>query len=219
MLSSHPQVVNIGEVFHPNSPEFASITDPVACIESRFLKQSQRKHATHFGYKIFAHHAQKPPLNAIWDYMQQKRFKIILLTRQNLLNRYLSERLVIAHKSSESPSNAWGKVQFFKPVAIDPAICLKNIEKHVELEKQLAASFANNPVLRLTYEDLCDRNVCYPKVLEFLELPYSEPTTKLIKQRTRSQQMMIENYWELKKAFKETEYIKFFDEEEDSLFL
>lgn len=216
LLCSHPQVICLGEIFNPTTaPGLHEVTDPAAYAELLWGEKAQQKRkATHSGYKIFAQHALNHPLSEIWKYMQDKQFKIILLTRKNLLNRYLSHELVEAHAIPGMRSYAWSSVEFRKPVVLDPESCVKDFEKYRKLEKRLEKTFANNPVFRLNYEELCDRDTYYPKILEFLGLPYSKPISHSTKQRTQSQQMMIKNYWELKSSLKDTEYIEFFDEEE-----
>jgi hypothetical protein len=210
-LHCHPKVFNRGEVYHGKN--LPAISDPIKHLyqEWELHKEHGRKKdaVTHFGFKIFSDHCRKPPFDAIWSHMQEEKFHIILLTRKNLLNRYLSHLLVLNH--AECENNGWGNVEFFRPVEIDPQACIKNIKIYLGKEDWLRTVFLANPVFEVAYEDLMES---YPRILDFLELEYHPPQWKMTKQRTKTQQEMIKNYWELKKALEGTPYIKYFDEEE-----
>jgi hypothetical protein len=196
-------------------PYVKNVKDPVVYVEKALECQKDLG-----GFKLFAFQAPKHPLNKIWDYILSEKFHIIMITRENLLNRYLSHLLVKSNWQEGVPHpNAFVGTVYQKSVRIDPEKCILDIEKQIEEEKKLFVKFSNNPFLHITYENLTKNENSYKEILDFLGLEWREPKTNLQRQRVKTQQEMIENYWELKDSLKDTPYIKFFDESESKLFL
>jgi hypothetical protein len=204
MLNSHSQVFCMNEIYNPSlyGDKMLQYVHPSQYLETFFAD----RHETHHGFKIMSEQAHFVPVHTIWDYLKEQRFLVILLTRRNLLNRYLSHMLA-------TKNSAWRNVIYKESVMLDPEAFIQDAKIRMQQEGWLTQWFASNPVIKVTYEELVGSDR-YTQILDFLGLSREVPKVSTIRQRTRSQESMIVNYWEFKKAFIGTEFERFFDESE-----
>jgi hypothetical protein len=207
ILNSHPDVFCADEIFRKYNKNIFDTTYIQNIWKEKktpyYYNQKNNvwvnKQCTHYGFVLFYEQANRPPGN----YIQLEKFSIILLTRKNLLNRYLSEKLAEKY--------GFINVPYENKIYINPQNCIEDIEIHIKQEQQLKEKFKNQPLIEVAYEDLI---VNHNNIIKFLGLNTNiKLIPQTIKQRVKSQQEMIENYQELKKAFQYTPYITFLDEE------
>lgn len=211
-LKSHPQICYGGEMFNQQkvNKRTAEMQGATATDYLKLHWVKAKESVTAFGFKLTYHQSRNPFFQPIWDQILKERFKIIMLTRRNLFNRYLSHQLVRAHPVGDNKF-AFSGVKYFRQVAINPLDCIKDIEKRKKHEDFFRQSFRNHDVLEVQYEELLDS---YPQILDFLEVRQEPPVWTHTKQRVLPHCQLVSNYRQLKKALRNTAYSQYLDEDE-----
>jgi hypothetical protein len=194
LLDSHPNIICVSRYAKQS---FSSLE---ALWDERFTKKSE---ATAFGVKVFCYaYAKEFPVDTIWPRLSD--FKVILLRRKNLLDRFLSAKLVQANLNGEQ---SWADVVYRQPVKINPKALYADIMRRIEEERRLEEYFSQQERLVVYYEDLQEQ-----LMLDFLGVPSHNLCSSLVKQRVKSQREMIINYDEVKAFFADTDFARFFEE-------
>lgn len=171
LLDSHPDMIAAGELFNPlvrksgdlpwrlaRKSEVAALaalreSDPVAFLE-RLAEQAGGAGLGFFGFKLLYFHADKcePARRHLAGNAQ---VRVLHLTRQNLLRRYVS--LLRAKATGEWQRRAdEGGPQQQPKVAVSLPEFLKDAARIRAWEQDYRAAFAGHPVLELTYEELSE---------------------------------------------------------------
>ncbi|MDW8268900.1 MAG: sulfotransferase domain-containing protein [Anaerolineae bacterium] len=96
---------------------------------------------------------------------------------------------------------------------INPQELYNSYTKYQNLEKQRISLFKKQEIMEIVYEEMIlDINDYFRKVTEFLEIPFIQPKTDLVRQNTKKLPEIIQNYDELKRYFANTELAIFFDD-------
>ncbi len=147
-----------------------------------------------------------PHTSALTGALKARDFRIIHLTRQNLLRRLLSSTV-----AKQTGAYLAGPAQL--RVRLDAERVIEDIQFTIESAARVRAKFAGVPCLDLLYEDVCaDFRVAMLQVCEFLEVPYGEVQPDTIKQENRTMREAIVNYDELKARFSGSRYQTLFEE-------
>lgn len=192
LLGSHPDVLALGEIFvdskdvrtdsmfGTNIPIYTINENPVL-----YIKNNIDKYAESHGYKITGFKLNYRQQD-LWSVV--KDWKVIHLTRKNLLDRIISEKLAMQEQN-------WNFHEY------SGRFNLSAHELNLYCEDSI---FTGNTVdqffnpFKLYYEDLAyNTEETIAKVLEYLELEPKPLNTIMKKQRTKSQSAYIANYKEL----------------------
>ena len=227
MLKEHPQITCYGEIFNPaygkgylkwvNQSLLRRLSNKYLrdyCIESYLnsicaIPAQAGPYA--IGYKIM-YPGQFERYQNFRDYWKTNNFKIIRLTRHNLLRRYLSSK--IANKEYRWSSSSFrGKLVNITVDVNDlkrSLNCLESIDCQIDT---LAEEFQ---FLRISHEQIiANRKNTLRGVFKFLgvdtdEAENIEPTT--VKQNPGKFNKLIKNYDEVRKALMGSQYEWLLDE-------
>lgn len=197
LLNSHPDCCSEGELLSPAGPFSRCGHDDIA----RFL--GENLHATGLpavGFKMPLSSCQHRP--GSWDILRGFGYRMIRLTRENLLDQYIS--MVLARLN-----NAWRSD--FAPTTIhrfraDLPAARKRIAQLAADDETVRQMVADEHSVHATYEELV-KGSRLPEILDFLDLPPAPLTSVYEKQRPPlSQSEIIENYEEMKDYFADTQW-------------
>jgi hypothetical protein len=201
ILDAHPQVYCGGEIFS----DFA------------FKEHGGPAVAWHLHFKVFAH--MKPVVGfklSVADIMRhaelaalvnEYKFRVIRLTRDNLLDQFISTQLAVANGAfvAEVPGKGITKIR------TSQAELKAAFEWFAFADLAMGALFSELPTFSITYEDLI-KPESQPDIFEFLGVEPMTIEPRSRKQRTGGQRDGLENYDEMKEAFAGTRWARYFVE-------
>jgi hypothetical protein len=227
MLNEHPQITCFGEIFNP-----AYGKGYLKWVTKSFLRRLSHKYLRDYsietylndickiqttgdtqavGYKVM-YPGQFERYPNFRDYWKFNKFKIIRLTRYNLLRRYLSSK--IANKESRWSSSNYRGRQITIQLDLDDLKrsinCLESIDCQID---SLAQEFQ---YLNVSHEQIVsNRKSSLRNIFEFLGVDIDqtekiEPRT--VKQNPGKLNMLIENYDEVREALAGSQYERFLEE-------
>lgn len=241
-LNQHPAIVNYGEVLGHWTPsskilkllrpfgvsncdylellfdnqllyygaQIWSANDRIRRGEKIYFKHNS--HIKSLGIKEFGIHFQR---FQVGDFLvKNPDIAVIHLTRENLLQRYLSLESLHRRKivSTKTEALSLGKMK------IDVAGMLKTLDTlHQESEDEcrLIGSLKGNPVLELRYEDTYRDDQTLRKmtrqVFEFLDVSPIDYVSHHRKILSRKLEDIVENHDELREALTSTRYAHYLD--------
>ena len=225
LLNSHGEALAFGELFRsadrigwdlspfddrqPTRTMALFRSDPVRFIETEVYRRwPSRLRAV--GFKIFYYHAQTPPHDAVWRYLdRQADVAVIHVVRSNVLRQYLSLRL--AHCTGSWSTTSPAREQ--EPIHIDVEDCLRHFAYVRSSEQASRERFASHPFIEVRYEDLVrDQGAEMARIQRFLGLSPRPGRTSLKRQQGRPLSEAIDNYNELEEACAGTPWARFFDD-------
>lgn len=191
LLYSHSKVLSLGEIFvHPKDVRIRSLfgakispyepdVDPVEYVEHTLDPYAEKIGAEILGFKLnYTEHI-------LWDYMKSNDWHIIHLTRRNLLDRLISQKLAIQETK-------WNFKEYTSTIEISAS------ELHAYSDDSLIRQAKVNDFFNphsIIYEDLIKNPTkTVDSLLDFLGLPPQQLTSPMIKQRTGPQSQYISNY-------------------------
>ena len=211
-LNSHRKCSCFGEIFG-SDPKVRQLSfwgkrikaiqdeeDPEIYLEKKFFPKTRNKAV---GFKLNYVCASKPKWKHLWQKIRIERWKIIHLTRWNLLNRLLSQKLAIKeHK--------WQHANYEEKVNIDFQDLDFHCKQSNNWQNWLRSYYKNNEIFELEYKEVIPR---FKETLQFLGLPKEEMLVKMKKQRIKSQSDHISNYKEIyRECIKQGKYQEYFEE-------
>lgn len=201
LLDSHPDARCEGELLAPaRRHRFAGkATGFQGYLEDYMYRQE--KFAV--GFKLPWHSLMEYP--PIWDFLSRHNYRLIHLTRENLLDQYISMKLA-------QINNAWRSDK--------GTIRINNFSADFrEVEESFRLWQGQNEILRYALKSFTSTHVTYEEllsgtgsetVLRFLDLPIVSLQSRFNRQRSGSQSEIVENYREMKSHFSGTEWAGFF---------
>lgn len=223
LLDSHPQVECLGEIFNPvygpgykkwvQQSRVRHILNKYSrnhCVESYldslFARRPHPKESPKaVGFKVM-YPGQFNRCSIFPYYWQEHEFKIIRLTRRNLLRRYLSGRIACLEDVWSAPEHR-GKQMSIK---LDINDLMRNIHRMETINTSIDALANEFQNIMVDYEQLvADRTNVMTGVFEFLGV--SQTDAEKIKAGTARQNPdklndLIQNYEEVYGALKNTPY-------------
>jgi hypothetical protein len=137
---------------------------------------------------------------------------ILHLTRRNPLETLRS--LTQAHQTNRWIARHPSALADMPTARLTPEKCRTFFERAEGFAARVRRTFADHRVLELTYEKFCAEQATQTRrILEFLGVPIQRlpaPEPPLLKQENRALPDVVENYYELRDAFRGTEYEPFF---------
>jgi LPS sulfotransferase NodH len=163
------------------------------------------------GFKIFYYHAQEESRKIIWQLLRTMNdLRVIHVKRRNILRTYLSWEKAVR-------SNQWinlnrGICQD-TPIYLNYENCLLVFEQTRKWEQEYDTFFSENAVHEIYYEDLSNDTVReMEKIQEFFGLSIKPVAPQTFRHSYAPLSSAIENYYELRTKFRDTEWARFFDE-------
>jgi hypothetical protein len=144
------------------------------------------------------------------DLVQAEQMKVIHIHRRNMLRQYVSNAIAkhtqMWHRTSEEMEHS------LHIVKVNPEKLIWNFKKTLELRQQAIKDFSRHDQMILTYEEVVDQfDIEMCQVQEFLEVSPRKLKPITLQQEIRPLEEMIENYDEIVKLLKGTEYESFID--------
>jgi hypothetical protein len=146
------------------------------------------------GFKLAYHHAPRPPQWTVWDFLGGQDVKVVHLTRQNPLDRLISNELALSQRrwvASERQNGIYDPV----PVHIDFESLRENVEWLQRSAARVRSLVPGARRLELTYEELSQQPAeILARSLSFIGVAprHIMPVTR--RQRTFGQREAVANY-------------------------
>jgi hypothetical protein len=199
-LCSHPKAFCFGEIFGSveavrqqsmfNQPLVAckENENPTDWLKNNVEKWAEKKNLDAIGFKInYVDGKHKSEWYDLWKYISSGEYRVIHLTRKNLIDRALSEML--AHKE-----NNWANAHYNSKIDFNPEMLVKMITKSEYWQWEAKTLFPN--MFELKYETIPEQMESLQK---FLDLKPHNLNSDQIKQRNKKQGAYIKNYAEIRK--------------------
>jgi LPS sulfotransferase NodH len=146
---------------------------------------------------------------AAWEHLIADRsLAVIHLKRQNMLNSLVSLKTAFITRQWWTLKSDGGTGP---TVHLDPEECRKYFQKLDGFVDEADKAFQDHPTLDVSYESLVEnRQDALGEIFRFLNVPYQDVATRMKKQRLIPASESIDNYSQLKDAFRETKWCTFF---------
>ncbi len=225
LIGSHPNAIAGGEIFHPKKIEDGVLDWPVLSLRDdarllqlretdplQFLEQLFERSATReiraIGFKLLYYQTATMPV--IRDLVaRDSEWKVVHIKRSNLLRRFISSER--ARQSSVYQRSVRDDVPKRppEPIVVDIGRLLADIPRAESETAEAERTFATNPTLDVTYEDLAaDPKVGGQKAVEFLGLdPSPELAIKVAQLAGGPLRDEIANYDEVQAALGRWSYM------------
>jgi hypothetical protein len=209
-LQQHSEIQCLDEIFLPTHFQQTYVPKGKIKVSEILDSFSRTPDKPIFGFSVHYNelfHSRYS--NGIVDELLTRQFRIIHLSRDNLLRRFLSHRVASGTLvwSTGVPSPSTLKI---KLSAWDLFVDIKRTLDHAERTRAL---FRHLPFLELSYENLCaDFSGSFDRICKFLGASSQNLTPRSVKQETRSLREAIVNYDRLKLVFAMSKYRRYFDD-------
>lgn len=208
LLDSHEQVICWGEVLNPSDdirrnsvPGYVPILgvkdDAIEYLDSHLYGQVPDA-VRAVGFRLMYSHAR----TGRWEEARRRiaeddEIRIIHLTREDLLARYLSHRL--AQRDGSWISTSQSAEAGGETIRLDIEDCVRSFTESELNQEEADRVFSAHPKYDLTFERITgDPDAESRNVLEFLGVEYQPLSSPTKRQQTRSKREVIENYEELR---------------------
>lgn len=212
LINSHPDATCEGELFSPTARLLADVlrrrtisfrnsrkTDAASYLQSGLHK----KGGSAVGFKMpYLSLVEHPDAR---DAFEALGYRVIRLSRDNLLDQYISFKLATINSAWRSDR---GSIRVNRFTA-EPADVEEAFLKWTRWDSELARMVETLPSLHVTYEELVDGSGL-TRSLEFLNLRKVSLHSPFRRQRSGTQSEIIENYGQLKDHFAQTEWARHF---------
>lgn len=213
LLNDHPDAVCDGELFSPTASPFSFLRretrpyirsglkgDPDAYLE-RFVHPRGARAA---GFKLPYMSMQQHP--SVLASLQKFDYRVIRITRANLLDQYISMKLAALNGSWRSDKGAY-RIRSF---TADPVDIAAHFDQWTSDNERLKSTVSGFPSIHITYEGLVEgRDI--KASLEFLGLREAPLKSPYKRQRSGSQRQAIENLDAVRDRFAGTEWERHFE--------
>jgi hypothetical protein len=210
-LAQHSEIHSLGEVFlpaafhHDHIPQgrltITTILDHFGCLTDKKI----------LGFVVHYNELFRSRYTTgLAGELLKREFRVIHLTRDNLLRRFLSKQVAL---NTEVWADTTGKSPSTLKLTLSSKDLFLDIKATLANAKRIKLVFSALPLLEVSYEDLCaDFSREFDRVCEFLNASHENIAPKTFKQETRPMREAIANYDRLKLLFSPTKYRRFFVE-------
>jgi len=212
LINSHPDAACEGELFSPTARLVADVLrrrtvsfrnsrekDVASYLQSRLHKKGKCAVGFKMPYLSLMEH---PGARDAFDALG---YRIIRLSRDNLLDQYISFKLAAINSAWRSDRGSITVDRF----RAEPAEVEEAFVKWTGWDLELARMVETLPNLHVTYEELVDGSGL-ARSLEFLNLRKVSLHSPFRRQRSGTQPEILENYGQLKEHFAQTEWARHF---------
>ncbi len=218
-LNAHPNIVCMTEMFNPDYTargfDFAADT-AVERILADHVYLPYPPGIDAVGFLLQRSGARCPHASILWPLLERDLdLQVVSLRRENLLRRYLSQRLrrrERQHLGASSPPPDLERTPP-EPIKLEFDHLIRDFEHQEHKRLELDRRFAGHRVTTVSYEELCHRyDETLNRLQRFLGVPPIELRPKTRKRAIPPLSQIVSNYRELKKDFADTAWAEFWDE-------
>ena len=164
-----------------------------------------------YGFKLLAYqltsiHRKEP--ETFLQNLHQDGFKIIYLTRRNILNHALSQ--INAVQKNKFHYQAGEYKPTYQPIHVDVDEVIEKMAMSDAQTQHYDDIFSRVPHLKLTYECNLEQSATHQatanRVMDYLDLPHTPVMAGLMKLMPADLSDMVENHEELVHAIRQTQY-------------
>jgi len=204
-LRLHPEVCMDGEILNRLEGRNAKWI-----IDNFFSKRRSTTNAA--GFKVFYYHPLDGDPDQVFNRLLKiENLKIIHLKRKNRLAVELSRKIADLTDKWSSSQKGGGKNEV-PPVKLDIEDCRNKFEETKNYEQTFDALFKEHDVLEVIYEEMvADQKGQLERLHEWLGVAVIHPEVVTKKQSSGKLKDRIENYGELKSAFRGSEWEHLFE--------
>lgn len=214
VLSQHPDVKMLGELFHPSADErraaargrevYDDVGDGAAYLR-RVFDRGTWDWPLAMGFKLFYHHARRGTARSIWATLEsESALRILHVRRRDVLGAFVSRE--VARKTGQ-----WMLLEGDRPAppagpfVADPGDFLVFAREISSARRELRRRIDARRVLELSYEDDLCRGFARTRVriCEHLGLDDCELSPLTLRQSRRALSEQIVNFAELDSAARE----------------
>ena len=223
-LGQHPEIIRFQEIFTSgsigfNTEGFDNNSEKMIRLRNRcpieFLQRqifsSYPSSIKAVGFKLFPEQIDNKHLSSVWDWIvANKSIRIILLTRDNLLEAYVSKLIALKTNGfrcmyESDRTNTTVNVNFED--------CLSEFQKRHVYNQKALEQLKHHKLLCLEYEEVVrDLDNSFRKLQEFLGVTVQPISVVSLKKEVRPMSEVIENYAELRERFSDTQWKHLFNE-------
>lgn len=232
LLRSHPNVLSFSELYCPGRiywdyPGMESLSteqvvavrdaDPVAFARLVFEGEYEQRFSC-VGFKLLYSQLFSDALKPLLLHLgTMERLRVIHIHRRNLYKAYVSARIAQMRKEQGRSLNASDEADVDEDLSlhVDPKQCQSYFER-LSHERSMAENvFIHQKIYRLTYEELtADMEDTMQGVLNFLDVAPAPLESDTVKVRKKPVREVVENHREVARHFRDTEWARFFGEDE-----
>lgn len=216
-LAQHSQVALYGEVFavdrkldEPARQLWEN--DPITYLE-QYVYRDYARRTKAVGFKIHYYHCHTTLWESVWTYLVNSPVKVIHLRRDHLLRLYVSGKL--AKQSGIYMATQQNQLGYVDQASLQvtPEEFLAFAEAQRAEEQRYNDLFTGHDTLQLTYEEMVgDFEETIARVCVWLDVAVEPVAPLSLKQVARPMSSVVANYQELRGAFANTPYARYFDE-------
>jgi hypothetical protein len=200
LLDSHPQIRCHGEVF--GVPGAAPIpfgyTDPEKFLLEQVFAVDRKAVGMKLPWDAFFKFPQ------LFDLMRVYDFSVIRITRENLLDQYLSMRLAQQSGDWSSRGDGYG----VHPFPVDPSQAEAKMMEFRLVNRLFKEATVSFPSTSVTYEEVA-AGEGLDRIFTLLGVDPMPLKSELRKQRKGSQAEIVSNFEELRQAFHGTQWSEY----------
>ncbi|GLJ59717.1 hypothetical protein SUGI_1520690 [Cryptomeria japonica] len=225
LLNSHPNISSNGEVFSVKErrKNVLTILQTLDNVYNMDWSSSAAKNecSAAIGLKWMLNQGVMEYNREIVDYFNRKGVSVILLFRRNILRRLVSvlanaydretKQLNGTHKSHVHSKQEADLLATYKPV-INVTFLLANLKRIEEVSRDALNFFKSTRHIVLYYEELISNPKKAMEVQEFLNVSSRKLESQQVKIHTRALSDQVQNWNEVCKKLKGTEYEIFLNE-------
>lgn len=202
LLNSNSEVICLGEIFgsdrdirikslfHFPVPVIEETDHAINYVE-KISDTARQKGCKAFGFKVNYVCARSANWSELWNYAVVKKWRIIHLHRENLLDRLISEKLA-------NSSNNWNHNEYQNQITVSMPELESSYAISMASQSWANDFFRNNPVCNMTYEELeLNREKSCDILQDFLGITRKPLKTFMKKQRIGNQSKFVSNYKDL----------------------
>ncbi|GJP81133.1 hypothetical protein CLOP_g11312 [Closterium sp. NIES-67] len=224
-LNSHPNISSHGEIFivRPRRANASAVAETLDRVYNLDWTSSAAKNSctSAVGFKWMLNQGAMEFSSDVAEYFKKRHVSVILLIRKNVLRRLISilanaydrkTALVGVHKSHTHSKEEAEKLATFRP-NVSAKHLEGNLQRVQEMVDDALRAFNGTRRMLVYYEDVVKNKTILEEVQRFLGVPAQELTSKQVKIHTRPLRESIENYDDVAKKLKGTEFEKFLVDE------
>lgn len=210
LLHSHPQIHCDKEIL--NQPVFL----PRRLIRCSALLSTCDAYGFKVNIKQLTDRQRVRDPNAFLAGLHERGWKIIYLSRRNLLRQILSIVLLTQSGRAHRYRSKDGPKPKVDKISVDCAILHRELVRRKAVLKSEETALSGLPCLRIVYDDdlytIEQQRQTVQRIVEWLGLPYEPPVSDLVRITPKCLVDLVENYEEMAASLAGTEFAPLLDD-------
>ena len=223
-LGQHPEIIRFQELFTSgsigfNTEGFDNNSKNMIRLRNRYpVEFLQRQIFSSYpsdikavGFKLFPEQIDSKHLSCVWDWIvANKSIRIILLTRDSLLEAYVSKLIALKTNGFRC---MYDSDRTNTTVNVNYEDCLSEFQKRYVYHQKALEQLKHHKLLCLKYEEVVrDLDNSFRRLQEFIGVSVLPISVVSLKKEVRRMSEVIENYVELRERFSNTQWEHLFNE-------